>query len=243
MNFGQFEDKFIPHLLNSKYAALIDETPKHSISSEIFKKVTGSQSITAQDKGKTGYQMACNFRIMVAANELLKFDDTERVGPLSKRQYYIPFDNIIDFSRIGSIIDHIHKNELPAIFNKAIVGLKKLETSRSLPILDYHKKIICKFEEEQDSVIEFFRENYVFSIDADPKKQTSFYENYKGWCKDVNRRPFGRNTMYKKLLIEINKNLMSTSCHFDDCVKGDGNSRMIYFFKHIGTDYEKRVFW
>ena len=192
--------------LRGKRINITNEEESKYIKSDIFKKIVTGEMITCERKFQDQFEFAPQVKLIFATNKLPKLDGIERA--IRRRIKIIPFYAEIPEDKQDPDLFKKLLNELPQIIMWAIQGLKRLE-ERGMKFQEPAclGETMKQFEIGQSSVVEFLYENFELTGNVDDVfHKTTFYDAYKMWCVDQNRKPLGRNNFYQELEARFKSN-------------------------------------
>jgi putative DNA primase/helicase len=153
------------------------------VQSQIFKAITGKDTVQIERKGKDAFDFDNRAKLVYGMNNNPKIKDSG--GGVSNRIYYMELLNTFsvgDRRRIEAIDDLIVANDLPAIFNWCMVGLRDLANSDWVFDNRDYFRISDVFRAVNNPVIEFILD--AMEVDDDDVKMEidrDFYEEYCSW--------------------------------------------------------------
>lgn len=165
--------------------------------SSTFKQITGEDTIQAQHKFQQLFSFQAYAVPLFSANKLWRSSDT--TDGYFRRWVIIPFNHKVD--RAKHFDETWLWNESPGIFNKAMVGLRRLMSQGDFTMTDEAKRIFEEFQTESDVVRMWLNSDDSIST-GDEKartRKTSVYNQYKMWCFENGFKPLSSGELSKSL--------------------------------------------
>lgn len=182
-------NRFAGSRLDGKIANIVDEMPSVSQKNyDIFKAATGGASVSVEKKGKDGYNIESNAKMLFTANEL------PQIHPSVRRSVYnrmVIVECVNTFLSGEKNTDTRRKNrtytneELSGLLNLAIRGLKRLIKSGEYSYNNENTPTLWELHQDNSSpVLDFIYEE--FEITKNYKLDFVFkdhlYREYKIYC-------------------------------------------------------------
>lgn len=230
-------NRFAGSRLDGKIANIVDEMPSVSQKNyDIFKAATGGASVSVEKKGKDGYNIESNAKMLFTANELPQIHPSVRRS-VYNRMVIVECVNI--FSSGEKSTDTRRKNktysdeELSGLLNIAIRGLKRLLKNGEYNYNNEDTPTLWeKHQDNSSPVLEFINEE--FEITKNYKVDFVFkdhlYKEYKIYCVKKNIELIS----IKKFGIDISNISGIKSEHRTDPIKSFKENKQIQNRAWIG---------
>ncbi|MCE5340146.1 MAG: phage/plasmid primase, P4 family [Planctomycetaceae bacterium] len=167
------------------------------LDSNILKLLTGDDSITVDVKYKTPVTFKPIAKHIFSVNELPKFND--KTQALRRRAVFLTFEQTFLGDKCNKNLTQELTQELPGIFNWALEGWRKLETTKKLfeapSCVEYRER----FAEALNPVLAFV--NRACRLDDKSKiKRSEIFAEYEYWhSKNIGEHPLSRPNFYERL--------------------------------------------
>lgn len=156
------------------------------VQSQIFKAITGKDTVQIERKGKDAFDFDNRAKLVYGMNNDPKIKDSG--GGVSNRIYYMQLLNrfrVGDERRIENIDEKIIENDIPAIFNWCMDGLRELANNNwTFDNRDYFR-VGDEIRAVNNPIIEFILEHlqptYPFDESVEIKLDRDFIELYREW--------------------------------------------------------------
>ncbi len=197
------DSRFIGHLID-KYVNIDREVP-HEMSNyeEALKKVISGEKITVNTKFLPSYDTNLTCKLMFAANDLPKINDTS--DAIFERILLLDFNNVVaKDKRDADLKDKISKNECAGIFNWAYEGLKRLLKNGKFTSSNDMISHIEELKLLNNSVYYFISETHeVTENDEHYVVIDDLYESYKDFCHEVGAKGIFKKPTFGKEMRKV----------------------------------------
>lgn len=184
-------EKFTLAGLDGKLLNVCDEGPA-KMDSEIFKTIVAGEPIKVERKHQDPYIMDRYARIMFNCNQLPR--DIEQSEGFFRRFLLIPFSVKIEESERDPLLAaKIIAQELPAVFNWVLAGLRRLIQADNYTDCAAARQALEAYRRESNSVLMFIDEHGLQpgTSRADRQPLKVLYYAYKTYCNCSGFFPFG----------------------------------------------------
>lgn len=197
------DSRFIGHLID-KYVNIDREVP-HEMSNyeEALKKVISGEKITVNTKFLPSYDTNLTCKLMFAANDLPKINDTS--DAIFERILLLDFNNVIaKDKRDADLKEKIRKNECAGIFNWAYEGLKRLLKNGKFTSSNDMISHIEELKLLNNSIYYFISETHeITENDEHYVVIDDLYENYKDFCHEVGAKGIFKKPTFGKEMKKV----------------------------------------
>lgn len=165
-----------------------------------FKDITGNGVINAEHKGRDAFSFRPFAKHFFAANVIPGTSDTS--PGFMDRWVVVPFPNSFSESaRTSSLKANLTEPDIiEGVAAWAYVGLRRLMARGYFSYPDSVQEAKREFEVSADVVRGFLRECAVRAEETVIAK-SSVYPVYQAWCHDSGRKPMGKQTFNKRILV------------------------------------------
>ncbi|MDA3844385.1 MAG: phage/plasmid primase, P4 family [Candidatus Kapabacteria bacterium] len=197
---------FYKKALIGKHLAIAGDLPPFMVNIDFVKELTGEDRQSTDVKFGDEIEFTNKAKMIFATNTLTEFSKDEPIKPITRRIIILKFDQEIKKSD-GRIEDKLTA-ELPGIFNKAIVGLKRLIENNDFTDTVRGIQLVKSYEQTNRNYIEDFFDSHLI---ADPNGSVFSIEIYQAFLNYMSDRvPGGLNNKNykidtKKLGRELNR--------------------------------------
>jgi putative DNA primase/helicase len=193
------EDRFATAELVGKLANVFADLDARALqASSIFKSITGGDAITAERKYDHPFTFSPYARLLFSANEPPPTPDSS--DAFFRRWQIIPFERRFQTGKADRrLIDRLTTPaELSGLLNHGLVHLEGLQQRGAFRTSDSGEAAKERFRTDSDSVAGFIDD--ACRVDPDARTPKSrFYEAYKAWCIDSNRRAKGKQKFNRQI--------------------------------------------
>lgn len=197
------DSRFIGHLID-KYVNIDREVP-HEMSNyeEALKKVISGEKITVNTKFLPSYDTNLTCKLMFAANDLPKINDTS--DAIFERILLLDFNNVVaKDKRDADLKDKISKNECPGIFNWAYIGLQRLLKNGKFTSSNDMISHIEELKLLNNSIYYFISETHEVTENNEHFVVVDdLYENYKDFCHEVGAKGIFKKPTFGKEMRKV----------------------------------------
>jgi P4 family phage/plasmid primase-like protien len=195
--FDQLSERFSLGSLVGKAANITRELSHLSKLNEgLLKQLISGEPINMDAKFKDPRLMKFKAKLLVATNELPAFSDP--TDGMWRRLILMPFNHQIPESQRNPNLTNELQLELPGIFNRALAGLRRLNTQGEFSDCAICAAALSNHRGSSDSAVEFFHALCV----RQPGKLVHIqrlYELYDYFCDKRNRKPLGETTFGQRM--------------------------------------------
>lgn len=187
---GKLIKKEYLKLIDSNVAIINEMDSNATIKADVFKILTGGDTIEIFDKTTSTKTFRVNAKFMVACNSMPTF--SENSDAVWRRIKIIPFNKKFEReNRNLYILDELVA-ELPGILNWAIEGYKRWESNKGLV---EPQCVIDEIENARDTLdpIKDFIKSECEEVFDKSELSKNLYIRYNKWCKDNACLPIGQN--------------------------------------------------
>jgi len=209
------EDRFATAELVGKLANVFADLDARALqASSIFKSITGGDLITAERKYDHPFQFTPYARLLFSANEPPPTPDSS--DAFFRRWQVIPFDRRFDPGKADRRLIHrlTTPTELSGLLNLGLSRLEGLQHRGAFITSDSGQAAKERFRTDSDSVAGFIDDACEVDPDVRVSKST-FYEAYKAWCSDSNRRPKGKQKFNRQIAQRFNEVILTGTRMWD----------------------------
>ncbi|WP_457785714.1 phage/plasmid primase, P4 family [Streptococcus uberis] len=173
-----------------------DAKPQYLADGATLKMLTGEDIIHADRKNKEPINFYNYAKLSFAMNELPPMRDFS--GGLKRRMMILEMNKVLtqevkDEFPLDSIM-----SELPGIFNKAMVGLRKALAKKDFSVSKSMRDSVEKWEKGNDVVALFLEDECEMGEDF-KVPVSDVYPAYKNYCMDSGYKPLARNSFVQRL--------------------------------------------
>lgn len=150
-----------------------------------FKIITSGEPVSVNQKFVATFKFRPYCKLVMAANRFPRI--TDHSSAFYKRLILLPCDRVFEPHEQDIQLKHKLVNELPGIFNWAMVGLHRLEARGSFEVnKKFMTDAIQDLREESNPVDVFFKETIKIDIVKDRSRieKGDLYIKYVEWCKE-----------------------------------------------------------
>ena len=225
LDIKELNERFKPAELFGKLANIGDDLDDGYIpSSAIFKKMTTGERVTVERKGHDPFQFKNYAKMLYAANEVPRIKD--RGGAIQRRLVIVPF--FAHFSKDDPdyrpfIATELQEPEcLEYLIQLGIRGLKRVIANHGFTESDKIKKQLEEFEETNNPIIGFFKENP--ELDVENQTNTVVYAQYLEYCLVNNMQAMSKGSFSKVVTKRFGMDLVHKWI--------DGKTQRVFVKKH-----------
>ena len=209
LDLAELNQKFQNAELFGKLANIGDDIDDGYIpNSAIFKKLVTGERIQVQRKGERPFEFNNHAKLLFSANEIPKIKD--RGGAIQRRLVIVPF--LAHFSKNDPNFNpHIstelqQPENLEYLIQLGIRGLKRVLENNSFSESDKVKLQLEEFEETNNPLIGFFKENP--ELEVENQTNTSIYSLYTEYCLANNHHPLSKIAFSKQIKQRFNMEIV-----------------------------------
>lgn len=186
LDIGKFDDRFSTIMLCNKLAVLSDDISDAFLhDTATFKKVVTGDEISAEQKGQPKFDFTPYCKVIASANNIPRFGKGRDSSAILRRLVIIPFnanfkknDGTYDDPFIGERLKE--QDAVEYLIRIGIEGLKRLLINKTYTTSEKVQKELEEFEEMNNPVLGFFKENTSGDIEGDTTNNV--YKNYNEYC-------------------------------------------------------------
>lgn len=165
VSLSKLDARFLNHLLTYAHLNLIDEKT-HSVNQnernmeeEQLKKITSGQVIQVEKKNKDFFEGPATARVLITTNQIPSFSD--RSNGMYRRLIIVPWNvQVSDKEQNLNLSKELAQNELPGIFNWALIGLLRLLERGRLVIPEVCRRAAEEHRKTCASELGFIEDNF-----------------------------------------------------------------------------------
>jgi P4 family phage/plasmid primase-like protien len=184
VGFDQFGNKYAIASMLGMMVNMSNESGRNvKVHAEnILKTLTGGDTYSFEAKYKDPTSARPTAKIMLATNELPRFNDKTRGA--WRRVLLVPFELNVAEDQVDKGLYGRLQRELPGILNWALEGMLDLEQNRGFTEESGIKQILERYRKDSDPTREYLLDYYEYDPELRGKSVSSVYEHYKGYCRD-----------------------------------------------------------
>ena len=207
------EQRGLERLADSWLNVSTEISYKENSASTGFKKVVAGETITANPKYKRPFDFKAHCKLIFASNGV---PQTESDSGVFRRLIIIALNNSFVGREDWQLTNRL-KEELPGIFNWAIVGAARL---RGQGYFTYVPSNVTELQEYRRAInsLQSFHDEELNMYEGQEISFNEFYRSYTRYCLETSNRPFARNKV-RGVVKLLNLKL--------DIYTGHANTRMV----------------
>jgi len=196
--FNWNDEYYIANLAGKRLNAVGELPDDEPIPASSFKSVIGRDRLTARHPTMRPFTFHNSATHIFNSNHFINTRDHSeafysRWLIVEFRNSLIGKDTEIDRNLAQRIIDA----ELPQILAWALQGAKRLQERNYFEVNKVHDKLMGQWRRRTNTLIEFLLDQDVCRLKPDESAyRVDFYRAYVDWCRQTNRRPFGKIKLY-----------------------------------------------
>ncbi|MGE5371703.1 MAG: phage/plasmid primase, P4 family [Solirubrobacterales bacterium] len=196
MSLHQVEGRFGAQNLRDKMLCVDDDLPGRKLEeTSIFKKIVSGQSLTVEEKGKPHFNIKPTVKLLFAANHLPESADNS--NGFWRRWIVFPLSNVFGTNPDRELgMKLTSPAMLSGVLNKAIEGLRRLESQNGFSYADSDKSGLEAWRYENDNVRQFVDECCEM---AGYQSKVEIHRQYMVWVAESGQTPVGRNKFYSRI--------------------------------------------
>ena len=202
LDIGKFDDRFSTVMLYGKLAVLSDDISDSFLhDTSTFKKVVTGDALSAEQKGQPKFDFEPYCKVIASANNIPRFGKGRDSSAIIRRLVIVPFnanfknaDGSYDDPSIGERLKS--QEAIEYLIKIGVEGLKRLLVNKVYTTSERLKEELEEFEEMNNPVLGFFKENSIDAIENQPTK--AVYGKYNEYCIDNNMTPMGKGEFSKQ---------------------------------------------
>ena len=167
-----------------------------------FKKAIAMEMMTANPKYKQPFDFTPRAKFAFATNGLPMTDDPS--SGVFRRLMVLSLNNSFVGKENWNLINEL-KEELPGIFNWALIGARHLKAAKSFTYVPSNMQELQEYRRAINSLQSFYDENLEMHKDQEIPFQ-QFYRNYTSYCLETSNKPYARNkirSLVKQLGLDL----------------------------------------
>lgn len=185
LDMKKLNDRFSTVMMYGKLANIGDDISDNFLDdSSEFKKIVTGETIDAEQKGQPKFEFDPYVKLIFSANNIPRIGKGRDSSAVIRRLVIIPFNakfSQSDPDYVPFIGDKLKEQEaIEYLITLGIAGLKRVLLNKQFTTSENLQKEIEEFEEMNNPVLGFFRENSVDDI-AD-QITNDVYKNYNEYC-------------------------------------------------------------
>lgn len=189
-------------LMDGKLLNISSDAKKSGLDTSIFKKMASGEPVIGKYLFKDKYTIERLPKLFVATNKL-PFNNGDNSFGFYRRLLLIPFTVTIqeedkDYDLEAKVI----ANELPALLNFAIEGMKRLTRQGKFTEAAAMKDALNSYKESANHVAAFLEEECYEEVPSESKtgtKLVDFYKDFHNWCRERGHNPYNANYLSAEL--------------------------------------------
>ncbi len=184
VGLDQFSNKYAVASMMGKMVNMSNESGRNikGTAETVLKTLTGGDTYSFEAKYKNPTSCLPTAKIMLATNELPRFNDRSR--GTWRRVLLVPFELNVADDKVDKYLFYNLVKELPGILNWALKGMLSLQENFGFTKLSDHDEMLHNYRNEADPSRDFLLEFYEYAEDARGKNAASVYEHYKNHCRE-----------------------------------------------------------
>ena len=202
LDIGKFDDRFSTIMLYGKMAVISDDISDAFLhDTSTFKKVVTGDEISAEQKGQPKFDFVPFCKVIASANNIPRFGKGRDSSAILRRLVIIPFnanfkndDGSYDDPYIGEKLKS--QAAIEYLIKIGVEGLKRLLNNKIYTTSEKIEQELEEFEEMNNPVIGFFKENNIDDIENKATKEV--YGKYNEYCIDNNMSPMAKGEFSKQ---------------------------------------------
>ena len=202
VSFGAIEDQFQRSAMFNRLVNLSAEISAESMESQYFKKIVSGDTLQAAYKHIDTFEFDPYCKLVFAGNILPRVrDNTEgyfrKLLPIRfKRQFFED-----DPARDPDLVDKL-KEELSAIFQWSLIGLKRLIEQKKFTPSNETWELMQDYRRLNNPVLCYVEEECELSEDVEVSKKDLYFD-YKNYCSRCGYTPLNRENFFRELFIAV----------------------------------------
>ena len=197
VSFGDLANSNCRAQLLNKLVNISTEIDFSEVSStEYFKAIVSGDTIQANYRYKDEFDFKPFCLLLFACNELPMI--RERTYAFYRRLKIIPFDNIIEKSKVDKNLERKLLQEMDGIVYFTIIGMYRLIKNEEFTISKRSTEKLERYQLESSSAVNFVTELCMARVDAVCDMQST-YASYRNWASDNGYRPVARSKFESEL--------------------------------------------
>ena len=183
LDLKELGDRFKTSLIAGRLANIGDDIGSEFIPDPaIFKKLVSGDPVNAERKGQDPFDFTPYAKLLFSANDIPRIKD--KSGAVLSRLVIVPFD--ATFSKNDPDFDPYIKYKLRRresmeyLINLALAGLRRVLENNSFTTSSRVAKQIEEYEENNNPILQFFKEKKLEDFENQPTKDV--FRDYNGFC-------------------------------------------------------------
>ncbi|RLA82646.1 MAG: hypothetical protein DRG78_06570 [Epsilonproteobacteria bacterium] len=180
-------------LMDGKLLNISSDAKKNGLDTSAFKKIVSGEPILGKYLFKDIYTIEQLPKTIVAMNKLPYHNGDNSFG-FYRRLLLVPFNiTINEEDKDYELESKVLTNELPAILNFAIEGMRRLTLQGSFTEAKVMKEAMNSYKESSNYVATFIEEEQYEVVEQSTKTGTSLanlYNDFKQWCNALGHNPY-----------------------------------------------------
>ncbi len=189
-------------LMDGKLLNLSSDSKKTGLDTAAFKKISSGEPVLGKYLFKDIYTIEKLPKLLVAMNKL-PFHNGDNSFGFYRRLLLVPFNvTITEENKDYDLESKVIANELPAILNFAIDGMRRLSKQGSFTEAKAMKEAMNSYKESSNHVATFLEEERYEAVDPSLKKGTSLtdlFQDFKYWCLALGHNPYSATYLSNEL--------------------------------------------
>ena len=189
-------------LMEGKLLNVSSDTKSKGLDTSAFKKIVSGEPVLGKYLWKDVYTIENLPKIVIALNKL-PFHNGDNSGGFYRRFLLIPYSIVIqEEDKDYELESKVVKNELPAILNFAIEGMRRLAEQGSFTESKSMIDAMNSFKESTNHVATFIEEEQYEEVSPESKtgtKLVDLYQDFNNWCRERGHNPYNANYLSAEL--------------------------------------------
>lgn len=189
-------------MMDGKLLNISSDAKKSGLETSAFKKIVSGEPVIGKYLFKDKYTIEKLPKLFVATNKL-PFNNGDNSFGFYRRLLLIPFTVTIqeedkDYDLEAKVVE----NELPALLNFAIEGMKRLASQGQFTEAAAMKDALNSYKESANHVSAFLEEECYEEVPSESKtgtKLVDLYKDFNNWCRDRGHNSYNANYLSLEL--------------------------------------------
>jgi len=189
-------------MMDGKLLNISSDSKKNGLETSSFKKIVSGEPIIGKYLYKNKYTIEKLPKLFVAMNKL-PFHNGDNSFGFYRRLLLIPFTvTIKEEDKDYDLETKVVENELPAILNFAIDGMRRLTAQGKFTEAVAMKEALNSYKESANHVSTFLEEEQYEEVADDSKmgtKLVDLYQDFHNWCRERGHNSYNANYLSSEL--------------------------------------------
>lgn len=201
LDMKKLNDRFSTVMMYGKLANIGDDISDNFLDdSSEFKKIVTGETIDAEQKGQPKFEFDPYVKLIFSANNIPRIGKGRDSSAIIRRLVIIPFNAKFtknDPDYVPFIGDKLkEQGAIEYLIKLGIAGLKRVLLNSSFTTSESLQRELDEFEEMNNPVLGFFKENSVDDIENQPTKDV--YTSYNEYCINNGMTPMAKGEFSKQ---------------------------------------------